>query len=124
MPDDVTVRPASARSVGELRALVEAGTAVKYLHFWGHQPEPDGSPGKGSLSQSFEAPFVVDGVRYRTAEHWMMAEKARLFGDAEAEVAAIDAANPALAKAAGRTHRADRKGRDSVVVLPLRSVDA
>jgi len=25
MPDDVTSRPASARSVGELRALVEAG---------------------------------------------------------------------------------------------------
>ena len=47
----------------------------------------------------------MDGHRYRTAEHWMMAEKARLFGDAEAEVAAIDAANPALAKAAGRTVR-------------------
>ena len=105
MPDDVTYAPASARSVRELRALVEAGAAVKYLHFWGHAPEPDGSPGKGSLSQWFEAPFVVDGHRYRTAEHWMMAEKARLFGDADAEAAAIDAANPALAKAAGRTVR-------------------
>jgi ribA/ribD-fused uncharacterized protein len=35
----------------------------------------------------------------------MMAEKARLFGDADAEAAVIDAANPALAKAAGRTVR-------------------
>jgi len=105
MHDDVTSRPMSARSVRELWALVEAGSAVEYLHFWGHRPEPDGSPGKGSLSQWFEAPFVVDGVRYRTAEHWMMAEKARLFGDADAEIAAIEAANPALAKAAGRTVR-------------------
>jgi ribA/ribD-fused uncharacterized protein len=105
MPDNTTLRPASARSVEELRMLVEAGATVKYLHFWGHQPEPDGTPGRGSLSQWFEAPFVVDGVRYRTAEHWMMAEKARLFGDQEAERAAIDAANPALAKAAGRTVR-------------------
>jgi hypothetical protein len=105
MPDNATFRPTLARSVGELRALVDAGAVVKYLHFWGHQPEPDGTAGKGGLSQWFEAPFVVDGVRYLTAEHWMMAEKARLFGDPEAERAAIEAANPALAKAAGRTVR-------------------
>lgn len=85
--------------------LVEAGATPKYLHFWGHQPEPGGTAGKGGLSQWFEAPFVVDDVRYLTAEHWMMAEKARLFGDPEAERAAIEAANPALAKAAGRTVR-------------------
>lgn len=105
MPDNATLRPALARSVGELRALVDAGVAVKYLHFWGHQREPDGTAGKGGLSQWFEAPFVVGGVRYLTAEHWMMAEKARLFSDPEAERAAIEAANPALAKAAGRTVR-------------------
>lgn len=106
MSHDVTPRAASARSVDELRALVDAGSTPKYLHFWGHRPEADGTVGKGSLSQWFEAAFVVDGVRYPTAEHWMMAEKARLFGDPEAERAAIDAANPALAKAAGRTVRA------------------
>lgn len=105
MPDHAALLPAAARSVAELRVLVEAGAAVKYLHFWGHQPERDGAAGKGALSQWFEAPFAVDGVRYRTAEHWMMAEKARLFGDLEAEREAIDAANPALAKAAGRTVR-------------------
>jgi ribA/ribD-fused uncharacterized protein len=105
MPDTTALRPASARSVDELRMLVDAGATPKYLHFWGHQPEADGSAGRGSLSQWFGAPFVVDGVRYGTAEHWMMAEKARLFGDPEAERAAIDAPNPALAKAAGRTVR-------------------
>jgi ribA/ribD-fused uncharacterized protein len=85
--------------------LIDAGATPKYLPFWGHQPEPDGTAGRGCLSQWFEAAFVVEGVRYRTAEHWMMAEKARLFGDPEAERAAIDAPNPALAKAAGRTVR-------------------
>jgi ribA/ribD-fused uncharacterized protein len=91
--------------VEELRLLLEAGSTVKFLHFWGHQPEPDGAAGKGCLSQWFPAPFEVAGERYATAEHWMMAEKARLFGDPDAERAAIDAANPALAKAAGRTVR-------------------
>jgi ribA/ribD-fused uncharacterized protein len=103
MPNDVALQPALTRSVDELRVVIEAGAAVKYLHFWGHQPEPDGSAGKGCLSQWFVAPFEVAGERYATAEHWMMAEKARLFGDPDAERAAIDAPNPALAKAAGRT---------------------
>jgi ribA/ribD-fused uncharacterized protein len=40
-----------------------------------------------------------------TAEHWMMAEKARLFGDIEAEKAAIEAGHPAQAKRAGRLVR-------------------
>jgi ribA/ribD-fused uncharacterized protein len=102
---DVTPRPALVRSVEDLRTVIEAGAVVKYLHFWGHQQEPDGSAGKGCLSQWFPAPFEVAGERYATAEHWMMAEKARLFGDPDAERAAIDAANPALAKAAGRTVR-------------------
>ncbi|MCP2266369.1 NADAR family protein [Promicromonospora thailandica] len=105
MPDDTTLRPADARSVEELRTLVDAGATPRYLHFWGHRPEADGSVGRGSLSQWYDAPFVVDGVRYATAEHWMMAEKARLFGDLDAERAALDAPNPALAKAAGRTVR-------------------
>ncbi|MCP2283618.1 hypothetical protein APR04_002526 [Promicromonospora umidemergens] len=105
MSDDVTSQPARVRSVEGLRALIEGGAAVKYLHFWGHRPEPDGTAGRGCLSQWFPAPFEVAGERYATAEHWMMAEKARLFGDPDAERAAIDAANPALAKAAGRTVR-------------------
>ncbi|MDR7383654.1 NADAR family protein [Promicromonospora iranensis] len=105
MSNNVVLRPALARSVDELRLLIEAGAAVKYLHFWGHQPETDGTAGKGSLSQWFVAPFEVAGERYATAEHWMMAEKARLFRDPDAERAAIDAPNPALAKAAGRAVR-------------------
>ncbi len=48
---------------------------------------------------------MVDGVEYATAEHWMMAGKARLFGDAEAERAVLAAKHPAEAKKAGRLVR-------------------
>jgi predicted NAD-dependent protein-ADP-ribosyltransferase YbiA (DUF1768 family) len=33
------------------------------------------------LSQWFDASFEIDGIHYQTAEHYMMAEKARLFED-------------------------------------------
>ncbi|WP_327671789.1 MULTISPECIES: NADAR family protein [unclassified Streptomyces] len=82
-----------------------AGTSVKYLHFWGHTPRKDGSIGASCLSQWWPSPFTVAGVEYATAEHWMMAEKARLFGDAEAERRAITAGHPAEAKKAGRLVR-------------------
>ncbi|MFD8738517.1 NADAR family protein [Streptomyces sp. NPDC059618] len=88
-----------------LVSVVESGTRVKYLHFWGHRPRADGQVGASCLSQWWPSPFVVGGVSYATAEHWMMASKARLFGDAEAEERAVGAANPALAKKAGRLVR-------------------
>ncbi|CAO0828578.1 hypothetical protein SMICM17S_05145 [Streptomyces microflavus] len=47
----------------------------------------------------------MDGIAYATAEHWMMAGKARLFGDPEAKRAAVSASSPAAAKKAGRLVR-------------------
>ncbi|MFF7753474.1 NADAR family protein [Streptomyces sp. NPDC007971] len=84
---------------------VGAGSRVRYLHFWGHRPRPDGRIGASCLSQWWPSPFVVDGVRYATAEHWMMAGKARLFEDAEAERRVLAAEHPAEAKKAGRLVR-------------------
>lgn len=88
-----------------LVSAVDSGTRVKYLHFWGHRPRQDGQVGASCLSQWWPSPFEVDGVSYATAEHWMMAGKARLFGDAAAERRALEAPNPALAKKAGRLVR-------------------
>lgn len=88
-----------------LVSAVRSGAKVKYLHFWGHRARADGQVGAGCLSQWWPSPFTVDGVEYRTAEHWMMARKARLFGDERAERLALDAPNPALAKKAGRLVR-------------------
>jgi ribA/ribD-fused uncharacterized protein len=84
---------------------VRAGSRIRYLHFWGHRPLPDGRIGASCLSQWWPSPFVVDGVGYATAEHWMMVGKARLFGDAEAERRVLAAEHPAAAKKAGRLVR-------------------
>jgi ribA/ribD-fused uncharacterized protein len=95
------VRP-GLRSVAQLREYVDGGGQVKMLMFWGHQPSQDGSITKTCFSQWFEASFEVDGTRYLTAEHYMMAEKARLFGDEAARERVLAAANPGAAKAIGR----------------------
>ncbi|MEV6790446.1 NADAR family protein [Streptomyces sp. NPDC051320] len=91
--------------IGELAAQVSRDERTKFLCFWGHAPRRDGGIGASCLSQWWEAPFTVDGVRYATAEHWMMAGKARLFGDGEAERVVLGAAHPASAKNAGRLVR-------------------
>ncbi|MEU2790687.1 NADAR family protein [Streptomyces sp. NPDC007100] len=93
------------RSVAELTAATAAGKRFTYLCFWGHTPRRDGTLGASCLSQWWPSPFTVDGVRYATAEHWMMACKARLFDDAEAERRAIAAGHPKQAKDAGRSVR-------------------
>ena len=84
-------------------AAEAADQQPKFLFFWGHQPQRDGAVGPGCLSQWWPAPFTVDGVAYATAEHWMMAGKARLFGDDHALAAVLAAPSPKAAKAAGRS---------------------
>ncbi|MFF7855727.1 NADAR domain-containing protein [Streptomyces sp. NPDC007904] len=100
---DGTTRTIGSRE--DLLEVVRAGERVRYLHFWGHRPLPDGRIGASCLSQWWPSPFTVDGVRYATAEHWMMAAKARLFGDPEAERLVLAADHPAQAKKAGRLVR-------------------
>lgn len=88
-----------------LLTQVRSGARIKYLLFWGHRPRPDGRIGPSCLSQWWPSPFTVAGVEYATAEHWMMAGKARLFQDAEAERRVLAAGHPAGAKKAGRLVR-------------------
>jgi ribA/ribD-fused uncharacterized protein len=75
---------------------------TEYLCFWGHAPSRDGSITKTCFSQWFDCPFTVEGIEYPTAEHWMMAEKARLFGDEKQLSAILSTPKPAAAKAFGR----------------------
>ena len=93
------------RSNAQLCAYVERGLHVEMVQFWGHRPARDGAVSKACFSQWFEAAFAVDGVVYPTAEHFMMAGKARLFGDEAALAKALAAATPGAAKAAGREVR-------------------
>ncbi|WP_217141715.1 NADAR family protein [Streptomyces sp. AC627_RSS907] len=88
-----------------LLARIREGARIRYLYFWGHRPRPDGRIGPSCLSQWWPSPFTVAGVEYATAEHWMMAGKARLFRDAEAERLVLAAGHPAEAKKAGRLVR-------------------
>jgi ribA/ribD-fused uncharacterized protein len=90
-----TERP--PRSVAEAIAAEASGRRLRYLPFWGQR---DVHP--GCLSQWWEAEFTEDGATFRTAEHYMMAQKARLFRDAEAARRVFAATHPGEAKKIGR----------------------
>ena len=75
-------QPAYDRKWLEQRYI--AGKKLKWVHFWGHAPEPDGRITETCLSQWWMAEFWVEAQRYCCMEQFMMAEKARLFRDEEA----------------------------------------
>ncbi|MBS7256217.1 NADAR family protein [Flavobacterium branchiicola] len=74
----------------------------KFLFFWGHQPNKDGSISKTCFSQWWLSSFDVEGITYKTAEHWMMAKKAELFQDKEIFNKILKVNSPAEAKKLGR----------------------
>lgn len=75
---------------------------VKYIFFWGHQPRKDGRISESCFSQWSSDSFEVEGIKYPSAEHYMMAEKARLFGDVDALLNILACQTPAEAKKLGR----------------------
>lgn len=88
-----------------MELLLEAetrGESLQYLYFWSHIPTGAATFGPWVLSQWWPHTFVVDSVTYPTAEHFMMAEKARLFGDVARCDEIVAAPTPSDAKAAGR----------------------
>jgi ribA/ribD-fused uncharacterized protein len=87
-----------------LRACVRNGQSFRYLPFYGHTAQA-GRITNAVYSQFYPAEFEIDGVRYHWAEQWMMAAKARLFGDHEALAAILDADEPLACKKIGRTVR-------------------
>ncbi len=90
------------RDIQELIRHVGAGRRVEYLFFWGHQVEPDGAITKSCLSNWYPAPFTLNGSCYATTEHYMMAQKAELFGDMGMHHAILQAGSPKEAKQLGR----------------------
>ncbi|GAA4563140.1 NADAR family protein [Planotetraspora kaengkrachanensis] len=86
-------------------AAERAGERLRYVFFWGHRPAPGASAGAGCLSQWWSADFTEDGHVFRSAEHYMMAHKAWLFGDDETASAILAADHPAEAQKLGRTVR-------------------
>lgn len=86
----------------DLREAYNNGQSFKYLFFWGHTPEADGRISETCLSQWWPCHFAVDGIDYKCAEQFMMAEKARMFGDKEMLQKIMESAHPKEMKAYGR----------------------
>ncbi|TMF13480.1 MAG: NADAR family protein [Chloroflexi bacterium] len=91
-----------------LKRLLEAerkGKRPKYVLFWGHTAPPNGAIGPHVLSQWWPASFEVERVRYKSAEQFMMASKAALFGDHRVSGLILRAKGPQQAKGLGRQVR-------------------
>jgi len=80
----------------------EAHPNLKYIFFWGHRPNADGSVGKSCFSQWWESEFEHDDLHFKTAEHWMMYKKAELFEDMAIAKRILEVRTPAEAKKLGR----------------------
>ena len=95
--------PSNARSVEELLQSITESNRPKYVYFWGHTPKIEGAIDKSCFSQWFPSVFTFDGNTFATAEHFMMAQKAKLFSDDENFAKILEAKSPGAAKALGRT---------------------
>jgi hypothetical protein len=72
-----------------------------YLHFFGHI-QRGSRVDKSCFSQWYPSGFTINGVHYKTAEHFMMASKARLFNDLGALDQVLQTHDPKIAKGLGR----------------------
>lgn len=88
------------RNNQQLCSWLQQGNRAKFVFFWGHQ-QPKTGVNKSCFSQWFESSFYHGTTYYKTAEHFMMAEKARLF-DASLVEQILEANTPAEAKKLGR----------------------
>lgn len=86
----------------ELLTELRQGIQKTYLFFWRSESEKNGNITKSCLSQWWKSNFQIDTVTYCCMEQYMMAEKARLFGDTDIEKKILDCKDPKTIKALGR----------------------
>lgn len=87
----------------DLIRYLNNGCSVEYLFFWGHTVKNNDSiVNKACLSQWYPASFTIDDIIYPTAEHYMMHQKALLFGDYENAYKIVKAESAHEAKLLGR----------------------
>lgn len=89
-------------NVEDLKKAYNAGQRMKFLFFWKPTPAADGHICESCLGQWWESRFEADGVEYTYAEQYMMAEKARMFGDEAMLEKIMGAVYPKEMKAYGR----------------------
>lgn len=84
-----------------MRYLLELGeNRPELLLFYGHRVTK--AVTETCLSQWYPCQFEVEGVTYTSAEQYMMAEKAKLFGDEEIRAEILNTDDPRMCKALGR----------------------
>jgi len=80
----------------------ESANNIEYIFFWGHHAKDKSIIDKRCLSQWWPCLFFVDGIKYQSAEHYMMAEKAFLFKDYEIREKILKSTDSKYAKELGR----------------------
>ena len=80
----------------------ENGDKLKFLFFWGHTKNANNLISNSCLSQWYESPFELNGIMYKTSEHWMMSKKALLFDNKEIHEQIINSNSLGEAKELGR----------------------
>ena len=85
-----------------IATFIHSAKKLKFVFFWKPNAEV---VNESCFSQWQPSPFSVDGDEYYCAEQYMMAEKARLFGDEEVEEEIMNTSDPKLMKALGRKVR-------------------
>ena len=88
-------------SLDTLHKAIASGEELEYLFFWGHTA-PTNMINKTCFSQWYKSSFSIDDITYPTAEHYMMAEKAKLFKDQPSWQKVINCDDPSTAKKIGR----------------------
>lgn len=92
-------------NIDDLQKAYRAGEKQKFLYFWGHTPPANGSVNSSCFSQWWKCHFILEGESYSCTEQYMMAEKARLFGDDRMLEAIMNAKHPKQMKEFGRAVR-------------------
>lgn len=90
--------------IQELCHLYTNGEKLEYLFFFGSKSKTSNPAiiNKSCFSQWYYSNFKIDNIQYLTSEHYMMAEKARLFKDYRIESEILNTKSPAIAKSLGR----------------------
>lgn len=91
----------SVYRVWDKNYLIKLGeNRPELLLFYGHKVTDPVT--ETCLSQWYPCQFEVDSVKYTSAEQYMMAEKARLFGDEKIRTEILSISDPRTCKALGR----------------------
>lgn len=86
----------------QLKVDFNKGKKLKYLCFLGNQKSHTGQVDQSCLSQWYAINFEIDGIEYYSSEHYMMAEKVKLFSDELNYKKILGSQSPGQAKQYGR----------------------